>query len=65
MGLGVRDADRRLLLGDEARPLAYGRDTMRDMVGAIERIDDIGTGNLNKSTSSPFMMTCLCAGVSM
>lgn len=38
------DNDRRLiflgtlLLGDESRPLSYGRDQLRDIVGAVERI---------------------------
>lgn len=27
-----------MMLGDEARPLAYGRDTERDMVGILERV---------------------------
>ena len=29
-----------LLLGDETRPIRYGRDGMRNLVGVIERIDE-------------------------
>jgi Domain of unknown function (DUF4893) len=29
-----------MVLGDETRPMEYGRDSMRDMAGAIERIGD-------------------------
>ena len=30
-----------LLLGDETRPVGYGRDGMRDLVGVVERIDAV------------------------
>jgi hypothetical protein len=29
-----------MILGDEQKPIAYGRDADRDMVGAVQRIDD-------------------------
>jgi len=44
VGIIYPDDDRRMIflgammLGDESRPLPYGRDTERDMVGIVERV---------------------------